>query len=97
MLPMSDITQTIIDPLLKAGALGAVVLWFMWRDGRERDRQAAREDRLDRRFDALVESVGHLIRVTSLEVMTRPSMTQRTKDELAELIAAIEHRRKTDA
>lgn len=84
--------DTLIVGLVQAGLLGPVVVWFMWRDGKERERINARETRQDERMDRMVEALNHLIRVTGLEVISRPHVAERMKDETRELIAAAEKR-----
>lgn len=74
------IPEAVVSALIQSGPFGAVVLWFMWRDGKK--------------LDAMTEALNHLIQMTHFEVMTRPRMDDRSREEMTEILAAMERRRK---
>lgn len=80
ILAVSTIPEAVVAALIQAGPAGAVVLWFMWRDGKK--------------LDSLTEALNHLIQMTHFEVMSRPRLDDRSKDEMTEIMAAMERRRK---
>ncbi len=84
------------DSLLGAGVLGAIILMLFARDAikekrefdREALREAARNERdknRDAQMDKLTSAVSNLVRITSLDVLTRPSVNERLQDEVREL------------
>jgi hypothetical protein len=85
-------SSAIIGPLIQSGVLGVTVLWFMWRDGEERKRRDAREQKQDARIDAMVQAMNHLIQMTGIEVLTRPTVVGRVKSDAEDLLAAIKNR-----
>ena len=87
------LSDDIVAALIQAGVLGPIVAWFMWRDGKERDRNEEREEKRDAKIDSMVEALNHLIRMTSIEVMSRPNIAERAKEDTRELLSAIEARR----
>jgi hypothetical protein len=75
-----EITEQLLASLINSGPFGAIVLWFMWRDGKK--------------LDTMTEALNHLIQMAQIEVMTRPNLQERIKDEVEELMTALEERRK---
>lgn len=90
---LAQIPDTAISALIQAGLLGPIVLWFMWRDGKERDRQMAREIKRDEQFERLHGTVADLVRVSGIDIMSRPNILERIKEETRELAEATEARR----
>ena len=79
-MPLALITDQIITSLINSGPFGAILLWFMWRDSKK--------------LDTMTEALNHLIHMAAIEVNSRPHLQERTKEEVAELLAAVERRRK---
>lgn len=80
MIIAAQLADQFIASLINSGPFGAIVLWFMWRDGKK--------------LDAMTEALNHLIQVTALDVQSRPTLHDRNKEELEQILAAIEKRRK---
>jgi len=76
---LAQLTDQLVASLINSGPFGAIVLWFMWRDGKK--------------LDAMTEALNHLIQVTAIDVQSRPTLHERNKEELEEIMAAIEKRR----
>ena len=79
-LTIAQLTDQLITSLINSGPFGAIVLWFMWRDGKK--------------LDTMTEALNHLIQMSAIDVMARPHLLQHTKDEVEALVAAVEARRK---
>lgn len=90
---LAQIPDTVISGVVQASVYGPIVLWFMWRDSKAGDRYVEREQRTDAQMGQMTEAINHLIRVTGIEVMSRPGVAQRMKDETQELLHAADNRR----
>lgn len=73
--------DSLLNGLSQAGILGAVIAVLFWRDFR-------RDEKLDR----LTESLNHLTRALTLEVLSRPTAITRAQDEARELQNAIDRK-----
>ncbi len=75
------IADQIISSIISSGPVGGILIWFMWRDSKK--------------IDTMTEALNHLIQMGAIEVNSRPHITERTKQEIAALEAAVDRRRKT--
>ncbi len=100
---MATLPDSVVSALVQAGVLGPIVWWFMvqfrnertWqqtRDIAQADAAAKREEKWADKMDSLVEAVGHLIRVTGNEVLTRPDAARRVREDTEELLSAVKER-----
>lgn len=82
------------DGLLeKYGLPGLVIAYFIARDYRQEKREEARQIKKDEaeqiRFAQLQRSIDGLVRVTSIEVMTRPDVASRSRAETEEILNSL--------
>jgi hypothetical protein len=54
---------------------------------------AEREEKQDARNEAMLDAIHHLIRITGIEVMTRPEAVERAKRDADEILRAISVRK----
>lgn len=93
---ISQLPANLTDGLAGAGVLGTIIAILFIRDfvrdkrdfQREEVRETARNEReksRDAQMDKLTGAVSNLVRITSLEVLTRPSVSERMQEEVREL------------
>lgn len=87
------------DSLKPYGIAGLFCAFFMLRDlvqsqreaERERNREA-REAKREDQFATVAKAVNHLTRAISLEVLTRPHVVQRARDEANTLLNELDEK-----
>jgi hypothetical protein len=100
MALFAQIADSALESLKPYGIAGICVAFFMgrdlWRDARDAKREEDRERRRDDQATRLMEAVerqtaalNHLTQAMTLEVLTRPGVVQRAKDEAQKLQDAI--------
>lgn len=81
------------DPLMtglaQAGVLGCVVAVLFWRDWKKDEKLEKLIDSMNNNSAATTEAIHHLTRSIVLEVLTRPNVVQRAKDEASEIQDAV--------
>lgn len=78
-----------LGPFASYGLPGLVIAYFVWRDYRQEKHRDNRQEIEDARFDQLVQSVNGLVRVTSIEVMSRPDVSARARAETDEILSKL--------
>lgn len=79
----------VLPVIFQSGISGAMLVWFMWRDGQQRDQQNARQAAQDQKLDQVFVSINNLARATLLEVMSRPTVVARAKEEAERLLDVV--------
>lgn len=74
------------SPFARYGLPGLVIAWFIWRDYKQSQSHDKRSESQDAKLEQLVQSVNSLVRVTSIEVMSRPQVVARAKAEVQEIL-----------
>lgn len=77
------------SPFARYGLAGLVISWFIWRDYRQSSIDLKRQEAHDTKIDQLVNSVNSLVRITSIEVMTRPNVINRARAETEEILSGL--------
>lgn len=77
------------SPFARYGIPGLVIAWFVWRDWRQSQIDQDRQRIQDTKIDQLVQSVSGLVRITSMEVMSRPNIVARAKAEAEEIVSRL--------
>lgn len=90
MLAQADMAS--ISPWAQYGLPGLVIGYFVWRDYRQQLTAERRQSIDDGKFDKLVQSVNSLVRVTSIEVLSRPHVADRIKAETEEIVSNLRNR-----
>lgn len=93
MLPLAEISEAVVTSLIQPGAIGAMLIWMMVRDGKREERAADRDVERDQKLDRVTDALNHLTRAISLEVLTRPNVVERAKSEAQEILTSIERTR----
>lgn len=93
-LVLAQAQDMVVTSLVQVGAVGAVLVWMMIRDGKREERDAARNDERDLKLDRVTDALNHLTRAISLEVLTRPNVVERAKNEAQEILTSIDQRGK---
>lgn len=86
---IAQIPESVVPALVQSGISGAMLVWFMWRDGQQRDQQNIRQTAQDQKLDQVFISINNLARATLLEVMSRPNVMARAKEEAERLLDAV--------
>lgn len=92
---------------LKPYGIGGVVVAFMlarevWKDARDAKREDKRNEERDKLWNQLLAginqntvAIGHLIRATTADVLSRPGVDKRVRDEMEETDRVMERMTRT--
>lgn len=89
---LSQLPESLLNSLTGAGVLGIVVAVLFYRDFKRDERDFKREEsrnireaKRDDQMERLTGALHNLIRISSIEVLTRPSVQERTQEEAREI------------
>lgn len=73
----------------KYGVVGSIVLYLIYRDHQFTQRDARRANRQEQKLEQLTGAMNNLVRITSIEVLSRPHVAERARSETEEILKQI--------
>ena len=90
---MSLAAQVAMDPMLsalaQAGTLGVVTAILFWRDFQKDKRLDKLVEVMNENSASAVAAINHLTRAITVEVLSRPNVVERAREEAREIQDAI--------
>lgn len=82
---LAQLPESWVTGLAQAGVLGIIIGILFIRDFMRDRHDHEREKKRDEQMERLTAALHNLIRITSIEVLTRPNVVDRVQEEVREL------------